>query len=1274
MDPQQRKLLEVIYECFENGCQPLDRIEGKNIGCYVGNFTNDYNVLQAKDAEYANHYSGTGSATSILANRVAHAFNLNGPSVVLDTACSSSLYALHMACVALQGYEVDGAVVASANLIQTPEPFQVAVKAGILSPDGICHTYDESANGYGRGEGVGALYLKRLSHAIRDGDPIQSVIRATAVNSNGRTTGISLPSAKLQERVVRKAYERAGLPLDQTQYVEAHGTGTAVGDPIEVEGLRHAHCDTGTNKLYVGSVKTNLGHSEGCSGLSSIMKVTLALQHRSIPPTIGIRNMNPKLEPLLDRVEIVREQMTWPKASLLRAGVNSFGFGGANAHVILEPGSQHLPDVSLTNGRHAEAEQTKCIIPFSARSEKALQTSIEETLARIESAPEDLQDVIHTLGARRSRLSHNACVIGQLDQSGKLVGSTTSSVPGNGSTTRNADPVAFVLTGQGAQWPEMGKSLIESFDNFRATVAKLDRCLAEMQEGPSWTLQQIFAGDVDKDFIHDAAISQPACSALQIALVDLLSSWDLLPDMVVGHSSGEIAAAYAAGAITADEAMGIAYYRGLAAQEAPSSGAMAAAALEPEVAKEKICVNGCEDKVCIACYNSPQSVTLSGDASDIDRCISSLSEESIMARKLKTDGKAYHSHHMSLIADSYLKRIKRVLGKDRPPPTDRRVRVFSSLEGEEIEKSRLATPQYWVSNLTSPVLFDQAVGAMISENKPAFIELGPHSALKMPLQQIWTHAGREVADFDYFTALSRGKCSATSLLSLTGALHASGKDVNFDRVNNLHKPGLLSDLPGYAWQHAGPLWRESRASKELRERPRKRHYLLGSHVPGGSKQVICWRNRLRLKDISWLEDHKLGAAVVFPAAGYINIASEALRQSDTDNNGSSICIKNMKITKALMLNEQDEGIEIVTSIERLQLSHVSRSQKWYSFEVCSVTHDSCISHATGQIAFESSNVHPRFSEKLQGRSAQNCNVSDWYSQLSDAGLVFGPRFQAIKKLNFLVGGTDGNSRQALTQVSLDEGQVDDAQYNADAVHPVLVDSLLQTSIISNAAGHLGDVRARVPTSIDEIRIKCGRSPSAVPGGSVYASSSFIGFGSTINEAELYATDGYCAVSMKRVRLVDFNDGTRDQDEAIRRPVLRLQWKPDISCLQSRDDARLTSYLASVRAENNEGNGPGASLSAIIDLALHKNAATRILHILQEEKEKSFVDEACTPINGMQRYETLTSVQFTGSSFINVDHEQKQGDEETTNGDSQVDVEAAGPFDLVVITHVSLALL
>ena len=484
MDPQQRQLLEVCFECFESAGVTLEQLSGADVGCYVANFLADFVVLQSKDPELFHRYSATGMGLTILANRISNIFNLKGPSFVLDTACSSSLYALHTACSALRAGDCSAAVVAGANFVQTPELHLTMVKAGFLSPTGTCHTFDSSADGYGRGEGVGVLYLKRLSDAVREGLPIRSVIRGTSVNSNGHTNGLTLPSVAGQEAVIRKAYAMAGLPVDETDYIEAHGTGTPVGDPIEVEALSRVFKHKSGRPTLIGSVKTNLGHSEAVSGISSIIKVTLALEHGVIPPTIGIKEINPELKVKERNVEVVTKCTEWPAGNLQRASVNSFGYGGANAHAILESAVSHTP-VEYTHKRKNPARDGNLtVLPFSGCDKRALLERVKDVA--LEFTQENLDDLAFTLGSGRSGLSSRGYLL--VDKESSVYDVSTEKLRTLDSEPQTL-PIAFVFTGQGAQWPRMGHELFAAFPIYRQTIQALDGCLSKLEQAPLWSIE-----------------------------------------------------------------------------------------------------------------------------------------------------------------------------------------------------------------------------------------------------------------------------------------------------------------------------------------------------------------------------------------------------------------------------------------------------------------------------------------------------------------------------------------------------------------------------------------------------------------------------------------------------------------------------------------------------------------------------------------------------------------------------------------------------------------
>lgn len=834
------------------------------------------------------------------------------------------MYALHLAVNAIRAGDCDSAVVASANWIADPG-VQIALdKLGALSASSRCHTFDARAEGYARGEGYGAIYLKRPSLAIADRSPIRAMIRGTAINSNGRTGGITRPSAAGQETVIREAYRHAGnLPFEDTNYFECHGTGTYFGDPIEVAAVGRVFASERKTEepLLVGSVKSNMGHGEGASALASIMKVVLALEHGCIPPVYDLQTLNPNIDFQGANVKPVTQLTPWP-AGLHRASINSFGYGGANGHAIIDHVNNVLPDYvapgifkptsnganghanghtnghanghtnghtnGYANGNSIGDRQKKqvshhpvlesphltatitartrqlVLLPFSGHNEESIGLNIESLSKVIDNF--SLANVAYTLSAKRSRLAQRSFRIVDKDfvDQGLAVDRKPIRAP------LQTSKIAFIFTGQGAQWPAMGAGLFE-YRVFQKTIQYLDYTLNLLPEAPSWSLQDILSGHCDADLVQTASVSQAICTAVQIGLVDLLASWSVRPSGVAGHSSGEMAAAYASGHITAAEAILAAYFRGQAVSKNNQAGAMLAVGLGvDEVAKY---IEGRDEKIHVAAVNSPGSVTLSGEIADVDEVSTSLTADNVFNRVLKTGGNAYHSHHMLPLGREYIDLLRnglnhiRSLGiiddeKQRYSP----IQWISSVTPFKNTTNLNDWATYWRANLESPVLFSQAVTNLfdiedISIN--AVVEIGPHPALKSPIEQILKAEGKTVP---YASTLKRQEDNQISILQLAGNLFTFNALVDLVAVNATDKAesrdlehGCTSiDLPPYQYTYAGLNYHESRASKEYRSRPIVRHDLLGSKIVGNAKLRPQWRNILRMKDVPWLSDHCLG--------------------------------------------------------------------------------------------------------------------------------------------------------------------------------------------------------------------------------------------------------------------------------------------------------------------------------------------------------------------------------------------------------------------------------
>ncbi len=661
MDPQHRILIETVYEAIESAGLTVEGLRGSDTGVYAGVMCGDYEAMLLRDLDVAPTYFAVGTSRAVLSNRISYFFDWHGASVTLDTACSSSLVAVHMAVQALRAGDSRMAVAGGSNVILGPEMYIIESKVRMLSPDGLGRMWDKDANGYARGDGVAAIVLKTLSSALADGDHIECLIRETGLNQDGATTGLTMPSATAQKALIQSTYAKAGLdlnaPADRPQYFEAHGTGTSAGgkypqipslqpmltirfafaDPVEAEAISSAFfgeehatkLEAGDHPLFVGSIKTVLGHTEGTAGVAGILKAALAMQYSCIPPNLLFETLSPSVAPFYKNLEIRQTARPWPdnpKGQPKRASVNSFGFGGTNSHAILE--SYDKPVNVLV------ADFTTLFTPFvfSAVSNQSLRASLSAYAVHLDAHPEiGVRDLAYTLRERRSifpyRVSFPATALDELKS--KIVTRLEDKDSSLGVRTLGRSgalsKILAVFTGQGAQYARMGADLIEQSPFAQRIVQALEADLAELpsEDRPSWSLQAEILADASASRVNEAAVSQPLCTAVQIMLVDLLRSANVHFDAVVGHSSGEIAAAYAAGYLTARNAIFIAYYRGLRCIHAVSpngnvKGAMLAVGTSMEDATELCEMDEFTGRIIVAAINSSSSVTISGDEDAIE--------------------------------------------------------------------------------------------------------------------------------------------------------------------------------------------------------------------------------------------------------------------------------------------------------------------------------------------------------------------------------------------------------------------------------------------------------------------------------------------------------------------------------------------------------------------------------------------------------------------------------------------------------------------------------
>lgn len=1028
IDPQQRLLLETTWEAFEDAGQTLEVLRGSSTGVFVGISTSDYSVLQNEGGgrAIADVYSATGSTFSISANRISYCFDLRGPSLAVDTACSSALTACHIACQSIWSGDCSMAIVGGVNALLSQSTFFAFSRMSMLSPDGRCKAFAAGANGFVRAEGAGAILLKPLSTAQACGDRIYAVIRSTAANQDGRTNGITVPSQDAQEDLIRRACHNAGVEPSQVAYVEAHGTGTEVGDPTEAAALSAALCGDRKEACLIGSVKTNIGHLESASGVASIIKVALILKHKTIPPSLHFKKPNPRIDFKKLKLRVVNRLQPFPRASQpLLAGINSFGFGGANAHVILEASPPSLQKMSK-----AVRRRQPFILPISAHTLEALLTATANYRALLLQPATDCWSLCAAAATRRSHLSHRFCFVGntqkelldRLDAS--LAGETTPAV-----VTGQADKAGpvFVFSGQGTQWWAMGQQLLAQSPVFRK---KIEECDALFLEFGDWSLVEELSRDQGSSRMEQTEIAQPSIFALQVALAALWDSYGVVPSAVVGHSVGEVAAAYVAGTLTLREAARVIFHRGRAMGSVSDTGRMLAASLSGPQA-EQIAADY-SGKVVVAAYNGPNSVTFSGERDCLTQIARVLDERGIFSRFVQVNY-AFHSYQM----DPAKRDLLRSIGEVETSPA--RIGFWSTVTGK-LTNGLDMTADYWWRNVRKPVHFCDAIAGLIAQGHSCFLELSAHPALNLAITETLAHAATSGT---VVCSLRRNAPELTAISENLAALHLAGSPIVWKKIF----PGAAKDvpLPLFPWQRELH-WNEPSTSRAVRLDAPTHPFLsikLDSATP-------AWNTWIDLNTNSWLKDHRIENHIVFPGAGYIEAA---LGIGANLFPSRQLEIEDIEFLRALHLPDGTDSMQLQSDYNALDSSVTFCSREnspgadWNR-------------NAAAKIRARVDAVPlPMDLKRIKESLPENQSTDDVYATSARRGLFYGPMFQTIES----VWRRDG---EALGKVRLPDSLVSSAdQFH---FHPGLLDGCFQLAMIS--APPSGDSITFVPVRIDRIAV------------------------------------------------------------------------------------------------------------------------------------------------------------------------------------------------------------
>jgi len=1020
MSPSQKLMLELAWEAVENSTVPFQEVKGNNVGVYVGNIWTDFEHYRKSKNARATLHSAVGMSSNVVANRVSFAMGFTGPSLVVDTGCSASLVALHLACQSLLSKETEMAMVGGINHILDPDKYIELTKFGGLSVNGKCSTFDNDADGFVRGEGGGVIVLKRLSDAERDGNKIYAIIRGSAVNNNGFNDTLPATSIEGQKSLLEKVYREAGIKPADVHYVEAHGTGTKSGDPNEARALGEFF-RTGRNesKLRVGSVKTNIGHTEATAGIAGLIKVVLAMKHKALPPNLNFKNPNTNIPFDELKLEVQKELSSWPvqNEETFKAGINSFGWGGTNAHTVLEE-YRSLPK-QVINGETTN----KYCLPLSAKSSQALKAYAKSYLALLEPCEDSAaMELCIATALRKPELDHRYLFTGSdhselLGSLRNFIADESEVIPYNRGEIK--PKIVFVFPGQGGQWLGMGRKLMTQEKVFRKSI---EECDAAFQRYTDWSLLDQLNASEDVSRLREINVIQPLICAMQIALARLWMSWGIHPQAVVGHSMGEVAAAHLSGALTLDDAARIICTRSLLMKTVSGKGgAMAVTELNRQEA-EKIAA-AYPGKLSVAVNNSPKSTVVAGDKNSIDEVLAELEGKGLFCRLVKVDV-ASHSPQMDPLKEDLRKALKEITPQVTTIPFVSTV-LNKVMQGEDMDAD------YWVNNLRGMVQFASVVEKLLDDRHTVFIEVNPHPVLVNAVNECAEFYKRKI---DTFSSLYRDKPEHEELMKNLAEFYSKGYSIPWNTFFGTSTIPTV-DLPPYAFQRECYEIEDLSADLQSKKEVVSRFPLLGEKINLAiPMDSFYWESSISLNKFPYLRDHLIHDSIELPISCHIEIILEAM--SEMFKGEMPFRIEELNFVRYIHLAENKQvHIQVKLDWKGNQTGKVSVLRKedaaWELLADADV-----VSHVA-----EPSSLQPIF-EKIEYHAPAYTEGGSYYNLLRSIGQNYGKHFQQLTGLDRIGTRPLGN---VLFSIKPDQHiRLTSSKYK---VHPALMSSFFQPVFI-----------------------------------------------------------------------------------------------------------------------------------------------------------------------------------------------------------------------------------